>query len=318
MTTATESQVSEDDSVCSSSRELFDNSLITIFNSPRHKYQIGLTPSKMLSEAYRMSERVEDELLNEKSYHQLYESAKNRLGTYHAASISMAMMYAILSCKTDNHFYTQTLLNKIEEKFRLRPWMDDVKYCIDCYKDDNRNSSKIKITVQINNKKRNMEDSSKSELLKGMFAGANFTNSVVVGVAEKGSNISYHANESNANIRTTDEKIAQALVAINGKGHAISDYQKWLGVCCLLSWKYGFPKNLQQCCEKIANLPYEEGKLELECKYESVRKFANYSFVKEDARNWGSYKPNETERALFYSSYDVAQEFDNALQNILD
>ena len=148
------------------------------------------------------------------------------------------------------------------------------------------------------------------------FEGATIYNLVINGNMNKSGKDYFNHKEKEQ--KFTDEQIASALAAINGKENVISDYQKWLGACCLLSWKYGFPKNLQQCCEKIINLPYENGKLEMECKYESVRKFANYAFVKEDARNWNTYKPNETERNLFYTCYDVAQELDKAIQTTIE
>ena len=57
--------------------------------------------------------------------------------------------------------------------------------------------------------------------------------------------------------QVTDIQIANAIRAINGKGKPLNGYQLWLGACCLLSWKYDFPRNLNECCERINALPLE-------------------------------------------------------------
>ena len=45
--------------------------------------------------------------------------------------------------------------------------------------------------------------------------------------------------------KVTEEHIARALMALNGKGKPIDSQRAWLGACCLLGWKYGFPRNLK-------------------------------------------------------------------------
>ena len=114
------------------------------------------------------------------------------------------------------------------------------------------------------------------------------------------------------------EQIARALVAINGRDKVLSNYQLWLGACCLLMNKYGFPKNLERCCEHIARLPFGEERLELECKYDSIRKFSYLKFVKEDVDKWDEYEPQEDEKRLFYGCQYVVQELDKAIQEVTD
>lgn len=142
------------------------------------------------------------------------------------------------------------------------------------------------------------------------FGGATINNLVI------NSGTEYHHQSSTDNRRNkeySDEQIAKAIKSINGKDNVLNNYQMWLGVCCLLSNKYGFPHNLEKCCERIINLPYEGDGPELECKYESIRKFAYMRFVKEDVDDWESYTPKVEEERLFYNCRIVAKELEKAI-----
>lgn len=114
------------------------------------------------------------------------------------------------------------------------------------------------------------------------------------------------------------EQMARAIESVNGKGKAVDQYQKWLGVCCLLMGKYGYPKELQACCSRISKLPFREGALAFACKYENVRRFPGlYKFVY-DFNNWDTYKPkNDEERKIFGECQNVAYALENAIQNAL-
>ncbi len=146
------------------------------------------------------------------------------------------------------------------------------------------------------------------------FQGATIHNMVINGNMTKNGTESYSNSSSDVRTKVTDEQIAHALIAINGKKQVLNNYQLWLGACCLLMGKYGFPRNLEQCCERINGLPYHGETLALECKYESVRKFSYLKFVKEDVDNWDSYQPQEDEKKLFYGCLQVKRELDKKLQ----
>ena len=77
--------------------------------------------------------------------------------------------------------------------------------------------------------------------------------------------------------------------------------------------KYGFPKNLESCCNRISSLPFGEV-LSVECKYESIRKFAYLRFVTMDVDKWEDFSPNENEKRLFFGCLAVVQKLDNILQ----
>lgn len=162
-----------------------------------------------------------------------------------------------------------------------------------------------------------MDDEKKAELLRGMFAGATFTNSVVVGVAEKGAQVSYHGKGAE-NVKVKPEQMARALASICGTGRVVSKYQDWLGACCLLSSKYGYAMNLSDCVEQINQLPFAENELTVECRYENLRKFGSYRFVAIGVERWQNYSPSRQEEAVFKKCVSVARALENEIQKQLE
>lgn len=150
----------------------------------------------------------------------------------------------------------------------------------------------------------------KEKEMQGFFAGANLINPQIV-FAECGAKVVYKevVASKDKKPQVTDEQVANAIRAINGKNKPLDNYQRWLGACCLLSWKYDYPRNIGECCQRINSLGMND--LEFECKYENIRKLtATNRFVKEDVRLWDSYKPRENERKLFNECLSVAQALD--------
>ncbi len=153
----------------------------------------------------------------------------------------------------------------------------------------------------------------KSELVRGMFSGCNFHGSVVVGLAEKGAIISYHGNHQPEKPKATKEQIARALTVLNGKNNVIDSQRAWLGACLLLGWKYGFPRNLYDCCKQIGQMPINMEQLEFRCKYDSIRMFGSWKFVKENYDNWATLVPKDDERLMFEKCLSVAQALDEEI-----
>lgn len=152
-------------------------------------------------------------------------------------------------------------------------------------------------------------------LLQGLFQGASLKNVQINFIVESGTKVVYRegADEKPKAPQVTDTHIANAIRAINGKGKPLDGYQLWLGACCLLSWKYDYPRNLNECCERVNALPLEG--VEYLCKYDNIRKLAATSkFAKEDVRNWDSYKPKDDERSLFNGCLSVSQALDAEIQ----
>ena len=74
-----------------------------------------------------------------------------------------------------------------------------------------------------------------AEMMRGLFSGANFSGEVQIVVAPKGKVVFKEAVSgergavSGEQPKATDEQVANALMAINGKGKPLSNYQTWLG-----------------------------------------------------------------------------------------
>ena len=114
--------------------------------------------------------------------------------------------------------------------------------------------------------------------------------------------------------KVTDEQIARALMAINGKNKAIDSQRAWLGACLLLGWKYGYSRNLGDCCKQIEALPIDIESLEFQCKYDRIRMYGSWKFIKEDYNNWPSYTPRDDERLIFEKCLAVAQALEKEIE----
>ena len=103
-------------------------------------------------------------------------------------------------------------------------------------------------------------------------------------------------------------------MAINGKNKAIDSQRAWLGACLLLGWKYGYSRNLGDCCKQIEALPIDIESLEFQCKYDSIRMYGSWKFIKEDYNNWPSYTPRDDERLIFEKCLAVAQALEKEIE----
>lgn len=181
-------------------------------------------------------------------------------------------------------------------------------------KDQYQSHQDIKYNITLNNTN-TMEQNSEDlklkviqELTKGNVKIENFIMEVTHFYNKTGKSVT-------ENPVITDEHIAKALIAINGKDKALNSQAAWLGACCFLAWNHGYPRNLGDCCKKIAELPLVDGSLEYECKYESIRKFGSWKFVSMDAREWPQYMPKVEEKAMFERCLTVYQALEKEIPN---
>ena len=151
------------------------------------------------------------------------------------------------------------------------------------------------------------------------FQGATIHNLVINGNMNKNGSEHYHEKDnSEKRPKATKEQIARALVALNGKDNVIDSQRAWLGACLLLGWKYGFPRNLNDCCKHIEQMPIDMAQLEFQCKYESIRMFGCWKFVKESYDNWATLVPRDEERQVFEKCLSVAQALDAEIVNQME
>jgi len=113
----------------------------------------------------------------------------------------------------------------------------------------------------------------------------------------------------------TDEQMADAISSICGEGKALDEYQNWLGVCCYACARCGYPMDLKKSCEKLQRLPYRSP-LYREVKYDNIRMFSNWNFVKAGYDQWATFNVNDQERTLFIKCRDTAVALDKALRDV--
>lgn len=114
----------------------------------------------------------------------------------------------------------------------------------------------------------------------------------------------------------TEQQMADAISSINGKDKELNEYQNWLGVCCYACARCGYPMDLKMCCERLKQLPYRSP-LYREVKFDNIRAFANWNFVKAGYDQWPTLKVNDQERTLFVKCRDTAMALEKALTNVV-
>ena len=280
---------SEEDEIESSSQELLENKLLSIFNSIKYNpYQIGLAPDNMLREAYWLNHQVVEGNLDDKAFHELYETTKQKLGTYQAATISMGMLYVILSCKSIKTLQTKALLNKLNDRFKLRPWMTPVKELISNYNKSMNGINHIKMNQEKDNGGFTIIVNSPGNFIA---KDINFTGPVNIGGGNP--DLGHY----------TDEQIAEAITAINGIGKPLNSKRKWAAVHWGLRWYCNFPTGTKEFCDRVDELPL--GKLEFECDYTSIRHFTTFSFMDQDARFLDKVKASKQDNDFFLQCREV-------------
>ena len=147
------------------------------------------------------------------------------------------------------------------------------------------------------------------------FQGVTIHNMVINGNMTRNGTENYYGQEQQAQHQYADQKIADAISSICGENLPLDDKQKWMGVCCLVRAKYGYPYDLESCCKRLAGLPYKTKPFK-ECDYGSVRKLTVYGFAREPYDKWPVYRPNNTERKHFDACFNVARELESAIEKM--
>lgn len=108
---------------------------------------------------------------------------------------------------------------------------------------------------------------------------------------------------NNAGFEYSDEQIAKAIRAINGKKKPLNSKRRWAAVYWCLRCYCNFPSNVRDFCEKVEKLPL--GLLEFECDYDSIRHFCTLSFMSEDCRHIDNLKVSKTNYDFFLQCKEV-------------
>ena len=83
----------------------------------------------------------------------------------------------------------------------------------------------------------------------------------------------------------SDEQVSKALLACVGKNQMINSKWKWAGAYWCLRWKCYYPVDAKEFCNKIKSLNLglsDDLSDDLDCNYESIRKYCSLSFMDSD------------------------------------
>ena len=112
----------------------------------------------------------------------------------------------------------------------------------------------------------------------------------------------------------TDEVIAKAIMAINGKLKPLCEKQLYLGIIKVLSKKCGWSPKWQTSCDHINELPLiKDADLEVKCDYNNLKGPIGMRFASLEYPEWEDYEPKATERDLFLKNKAIAHLFEEEL-----
>ena len=258
-------------------REFLDEGLLKIFNMQKSDLYHSAPTDIILEEAYRLSRWVEEELMDDTAFHELYEVLKHRVGSYYSASLGMMMMYGILASKENVRFRNMKLLEKIENKYKLRPSMQNVK----------RLAHQVRCDRKHNNKKNNkMSDNNILDGLRGLFEGGHFPNAQINILPGDGVQVSYEAfknqkgetNEEMPKKVATKEMMSRAAKTTQEAGYWKS--QRSWSVVYVVYGIWGYQGSVSDFLDEVPGWPDDVDK-STTCNRDAVEKLKNkYNFTK--------------------------------------
>ena len=278
--------------------EFLDEGLLKIFNTQSNGLLYrGIRTDRILEEAHKISEWVEEELLDDTAFHEIYEELKCCLGSYFSASIGIMMMYGILTSKENVKFRNMKLLQKIESKYKLRPWMKDVTILAYQVRYERIRYNK-ELTEKHKKHHTKMKDEDIYDDLRGLFEGGNFPNAQINIVPGDGIQISYESPQKKAKsneegghdaskkVATKEMMSRAAKVTLDG-GYWKS--QRSWSVIFVVYGIWGYQGRVCDFLDEVPEWPDNVAK-KMICNRDAVEKLKNkYNFSKniEEWRNNG-------------------------------
>ena len=302
--TANEENLMEDCETGGSIKESLNRRLLMIFETSKiFKIQLN----QLLDEAYILSEYVIQKKTDDIGYNKLYEYAKNKVQSYHSASIAMMMLYGILSCKENLEIETLMLNKHIERKYKQRPQMTYIISFVSQLKDKN---------------KKYMEEQEKNiqpqrPIINNIYGTVNnLNNGPVTYQGPVTNNNSAAAPAATPKSAYTDEIVSRAIVALNGDNKPIYEKQLFLGICKVLVCKCGWTGKIPAICDRINGLPIAET-LQVKCDYKNLKSPSALKFASLEYDEWEDYEPKDMEKVIFKKNKATADAFAEELDKQL-
>ena len=174
--------------------ESLDKRLRIIYQKNKKGFLLkDLDYDDILHEVLRQSHRVVKERLED--YHIIYNVFQSKFKSYHAASISMMFLYAVLSVRVNLSFETHCFLKELEKKYKHRPVMKSILDCLAMLKEQLKGYSLLDYHILTSLK--GLSNPTINVFVRNDFSGEikdlHVAHAdVAVGVAEKGSNVYHH------------------------------------------------------------------------------------------------------------------------------
>lgn len=158
--------------------------------------------------------------------------------------------------------------------------------------------------------------------LMGSMHGAQFYAPIIINMNGGNAENNLHGNEVDRKDTQkqaepddyTDEVVARAIMAINGKLKPLCEKQLYLAIIKVLSYKCGWSPRWQTSCDHINELPYiKEADLEIKCDYNNLKGPIGMRFATLEYPEWEEYMPKATERDIFQKNKALAHLFEEEL-----
>ena len=114
----------------------------------------------------------------------------------------------------------------------------------------------------------------------------------------------------------TDEVVGRAIAALNGEGKPLCEKQLYLAIIKVLAAKCGWSSKWQTSCARINELSIAS-ELEVKCDYNNLKASIALKFASVDYKDWETYEPRDSERAVFRKNRALAKLFEEELDRQL-
>ena len=114
----------------------------------------------------------------------------------------------------------------------------------------------------------------------------------------------------------TDEVVGRAIAALNGEEKPLCEKQLFLAVIKVLAAKCGWSPTWAASCERINRLEVAQ-ELAVRCDYNNLKASIALKFAGLDYKDWETYEPRESERAVFRKNRALAKLFEEELDRQL-
>ena len=145
----------------------------------------------------------------------------------------------------------------------------------------------------------------------------NFYNYGTINKIEKGTTHIYNYNSQPDDDAIppsdyTDEVVGRAILALNGEEKPLCEKQLFLAIIKVLMAKCGWSNKWGLSCERINSLP-EASEFAIKCDYNNLKSSIALKFAGLDYKDWETYEPRESERAVFRKNKALAKLFEEEL-----